>query len=167
MDAVAIGDVDEHCKRLKLNVLERWPGEPLDYRGPGKLIVWGGYHRMFEFYYVKYRLLRRGITLLGIQDYGDLGDVLDQFVKYLAQRDHETHRGGRSAFGWQWVDGKRVPVPEELRIADRVLLLRESGCSYREIVRRLEQDGMRTKEGKAIGITLIAGICRQKKEGQK
>lgn len=162
MDVVGIGNVAEFCKQRGLRVVEQWKGLPLEYHGKGKTIVWGGYRSMFEFYYTKYRLLCRGIALLSVQDYGDMGYVLDQFVAYIARRERERHGGGRAMFGWRYVNGEKVPVPQELVVADRVLLLRESGCSYREIEQKLRDEGRTTRTGTPVRASTIARICERR-----
>lgn len=160
MDVTGIGDVAEFCQKRGMTVTERYEGDPLLYRGPGKTIVWGGYHKMFEFYYVKFKLLRRGIGLLSVQDYGDMGAVLEQFVAYLARRERDA--AGRPPFGWRREEGGLVPVPEELRLADEILLLHSGGCSYREIAQRLRAEGKTRPDGVSVSVSTVTRVCKRK-----
>lgn len=165
MNVTGIGDVAEFCQKKHMTVTETWDGDPLLYQGRSKMIVWGGYHRMFEFYYVKFKLLRRGVGLLSVQDYGDMGYVLEQFVVYLAQR--EKGPGSRAPFGWHRERGELVPVPEELALADEILRLRGEGCSYREISRRLLAEGMLRPGGVSVSVGTIGRVCSRKELYQR
>lgn len=162
MDVVGIGEVGQFCARRGWRVREAWGGSPLEYRGSGECLVWGGYHPMFEFYYIKFRLLRRGVDLIPTQDYGDLGYVLDQFVSYAAKRDREGRRGGKVPFGWRSEGGELVPVPGELAAADEILLLRENGMSLRGIERWLAEHNRTTRDGRPVTVNVIRAVCAKK-----
>lgn len=55
---------------------------------------------------------------------------------------------GRAPYGWRWVDGELVEIPEQQRVLTLMRELRESGLTYAEICYHLNESNQLTKSNK-------------------
>lgn len=68
--------------------------------------------------------------------------------------------GGIDPYGFRSVDGVLQPIPEELEVIRIIHNLHQEGASLRAISRRLSEQGIRARGGKALHHALIARIVK-------
>ena len=150
MNVVAHGDVSAYCKEHGYVIVERYKGKLEDYRGRGLVIVTDNCADKNDYYYTKYRLLRRRVVLLSTHwEAAELSD----FVLYMNERDAEERRGkyrGRPRFG---------ETPEEALIRDRIYELRDAGWTLKRIA-----EEVRRPDGRTMGISTIQVILKNRGE---
>jgi len=79
----------------------------------------------------------------------------------LARKKEKGERiGGRPRYGWQVVDGKLIPEPEEQRAIRRMQELKGQGYSTREIVEALKREGIRTRKGTWFNQTQVVRVLK-------
>ena len=134
-DIIEHGDVSSFCKAHGLEVTGSYTGSLSEYVGErGTVLVSDADCGLFEFYRQKYRLIQMGVTLISARERGAAALILDEFVTYLTLGAQGKGRvGGRQPFGFRWVVDHRESIPEDVERARRVIALRESGLSLRQI----------------------------------
>ncbi len=129
MNVIAHGAVEDFCRERGMVIVGRHSGDLDCYYGDLRVLVTGEVLDKNEFYYLKYKLLRRGVTLISTRwDIADLND----FVLYLNERYRGNYHG-RPKFGFVVKDGVVLENPEKMALAKRILELRDSGKTLREI----------------------------------
>lgn len=134
MIVAAHGNVDAYCAAHGMTIGERYFGDVGEYAGRYLVLVTDNCEDLNDYYYLKYKLLRRKIELVSTH-WGD--DSVEDFVQYLAQREEEQRKNkycGRLNFGFRKVDGKIVENPQEMVVVRRIIALRDAGAKYKEIV---------------------------------
>lgn len=147
MKVVAHGDVDAYCEAHGMDITERHTGRLEDYSGHGLVVVTDNCADKNEYYWLKYKFLKRRIVLLSTHwEDRDLSD----FVDYMNTRDLETrrtHPGGRPLFGTR--------SEEEMAVVRRIFELRDAGVTMRKIA---EDPGVRYADGRKIPVSTIQVI---------
>ncbi len=161
------GQVDEYCSSQGYVVAQRYNGPPLEYDGAHSILVTDADMGLFEFYYTMWRLLFRGVTLVGTKDFGEAGKVLEKFVRYLVAQEllrrRRERKGGRQPYGFHWRDGQVLQVESEMEMVREVFRLRDQEHkSYREIAELLTERGYRTRGSREITISTVQGILRNR-----
>lgn len=152
MHVVAHGDVDVYCEKHNMQITERYEGKLENYTGPGLIIVTDNCSDINDFYCIKLKLMRKKITLVSTH-WED--KKLNDFIDYLKKSDKRSLHGGRLPFGFRRVRGEIVLNPEALKIARRIIELRDEGTTYREIT---EDPGVHHLDGRKMGISTIQVI---------
>ena len=147
----AHGDVDKFCGEHGLQITERYDGEITRYSGPCTVIVTAQRMDKNEYYYLKMTMLRRKIDVISV--YFCDKDLSD-FVEYMSRQRRKKY-GGRLPFGLRRVGGEVVKNPHEMAVVHRIVELRESGMSYREIV---EHEDVRHEDGRRLTLTMVRNI---------
>ena len=128
MYVAAHGDVSVYCDSHGMTIHENITGELTEYKGACRVVVTDVADKN-EFYYLKYILLRKKIELVSTR-FDDAS--LNSFVLYLNEKKNGSYLG-KLPFGFQRIDGVVIEKPEEMKIAQRILKLRDSGFVLREI----------------------------------
>ena len=111
-------------------VVERYHGEIEDYDGSCSVLYTGQELSKNEYYYLKYKLLRRKVEL--IHPYWNDED-LNEFVVYLNMRESERWPGGRLPYGFIRRNGVVLEDTEKMAMARRIIELHDEGLAYRVI----------------------------------
>ena len=85
-----------------------------------------------------------------------LGSINEFEVEVIRERIKDVKRNkrqngevyGRLQYGWDNVDGKLIKNDKEFSVIKRIKNLKSRGYSWRKISNRLNNDGIRSKEGK-------------------
>lgn len=85
-----------------------------------------------------------------------LGSINEFEVEVIRERIKDVKRNkkqngevyGRLQYGWDNVDGKLIKNDIEFSVIKRIKNLKSRGYSWRKISNRLNEDGIRSKEGK-------------------
>lgn len=85
-----------------------------------------------------------------------LGSINEFEVEVIRERIKDVKRNkkqngevyGRLQYGWDNVDGKLIKNDKEFSVIKRIKNLKSRGYSWRKISNRLNEDGIRSKEGK-------------------
>lgn len=157
MIVVAHGNVDEYCNAHGMVIGERITGDIEKYRGSYHIIVTDQELEKNEFYYLKYRMLRRKVELISVY-WEDID--FDEFVVYAAAQRQKS--GGRLRFGYRRrTDGGIEEDEANMAVVRRIFELRDAGATYKEIQR---DDGVHYPDGRRLGISTIQVIL-QNREG--
>ena len=70
-------------------------------------------------------------------------------------------------FGERTIGGLRIPHQTEQKIIQKILTLKTSGASFREIARVLNENGIPTKRGGQWSKTTVQDIYKREQEKQK
>lgn len=138
-----------------MHVVERYYGEIEDYDGSCSILYTDCKVSKNEYYYLKYKLLRRKIEL--IHAYWDDED-LNEFVVYLNMRESERWSGGRLPFGFVRRNGVVVEDAEKMALARWIIELHDEGLVYRVI---------REKIGGGMSISTIYRIVENRERYEK
>lgn len=159
MRVAAHGNVDEFCAERDFIIEERYEGELIDYAGKSMVLVTDGCDELNEYYYLKYVLFKRGVSL--VSTHWRNKDV-SAFVEYCLKQDEERRRGkraGRQPFGFQWDHGERVVNPATIGVARRIIALRDAGYTYRAIA---EDPEVRYPDGRKMSISTVQVILNNR-----
>lgn len=113
-----------------MHVVERYNGEIEDYNGSCSILYTAEDLSKNEYYYLKYRLLRRRVELL--HAYWD-DDGLNSFVVYLNRREGSGWHGGRLPYGFMRRGGVVVENEAKMALARKIIELHDAGVPYRMI----------------------------------
>lgn len=159
MIVAAHGNVEEYCEAHGLTIGERYTGKVEDYRGDYLILVTDNCEDQNDYYYLKYKLLRRKIELVSTH-WSDQG--VNDFVRYLSQREADARKkmySGRLSFGFKRKAGKIVEDPVAIEIARRIVRLRDAGKTYREIS---EDSDVGYPDGRKMSISTIQEILKNR-----
>lgn len=152
------GEVSEYCSKRGMIICETYEGELEQYAGSCRVLVTDQEMPEGRYYYLKSKLLVRGVELVSTR-YQDDPEVVQQFID-----DAESRRkryGVRQKFGYRKVDGVVVEDPEAMDVVRRVLELRDQNCSYRKI----QMDAkVRRADGRQLSVSTIMTICNNREE---
>lgn len=152
----AHGEVGEFCEKHDLVVCERYDGDIEAYNGSCRTLVTDQSMSQSEYYYIKDKLMRRGIDLISI-DHKDTHEMLE-FLGYVASRRKEKY-GGRQPFGYQKRNGVVVENGAMMYVARRIIELRDSGMTLREIQ---EFPEIHHADGRKISVSTIQQIIKNR-----
>lgn len=132
MIVAAHGNVDKYCEEHGMTIGERYVGAVEEYDGDRIVIVTDSLTDKNEYYYLKYKMLRRKKELVSI--YHD-DKEFSGFIVYLTAREAEVRKSlkQRLSFGFYREGGEIKISDEHLEVARRVIELRDSGLSYAKI----------------------------------
>jgi len=124
--------------------------------------------------------LQRGVELLSCTEGCLTNDnVEDEFLRFIRaglnqrerklislrtkqalmrKREKGERIGGRPAYGWKIIDGKRMQDPREQAAISRMKELRAAGYSTREITEAVRREGYRTRSGGYFGQTQVCRV---------
>lgn len=157
MIVCAHGDVAEYCSKNGMVICDTWDGDLESYSGSCKVLVTDQKMPEGRYYYLKNKLLIRGVELVSVL-YEDDPEVVRQFIA-----DAETRKiryGARQKFGYKKVAGVVVEDAEAMVVVRRILELRELGYSYRQI---REDSEVCHSDGRQISVSTIRQICENNK----
>lgn len=155
----AHGNVDAYCEAHGMVIAERYKGKLEDYRGGHLILVTDNCSDKHEYFYLKYLLLKRNVEL--ISTHWESRDIED-FVAYLTQRERENRKskfGGRLPFGFRRVGNETVEDPVTIKVARRIIELRDLGWTYKQIQ---EDDGVGYPDGRNMSISTIQVILKNR-----
>lgn len=163
MMVVGHGNVEEFCRNHDMTVCWYYNGELVNYDYVHPVIVTDRITDANEYYYVKYRLMKRGVTLISAVDFDT---NYENFIEYMSSRDKVCKRDrykrvGRAAFGFKKHNGKQTPIPEGIAMAQKIIRMKDAGYKYREII---EDEGVHYPDGRKIGISTIQVILRNRRK---
>ena len=150
------GNCTEYCKEKGLIPVEVWSGELSEYRGKHSMLITDADISKKEYYYVKCKLLEKGVVLLSTR-YEDDED-LTEYMEYFAARNKKI---GRQPFGLRVRDGKIVKIPREMEVVHRILELYDEGRSLRAIS---EDESVRRPDGRKLSIGMINNILNNRRK---
>lgn len=159
MRVAAHGDVEAYCKKRGMAIVERYDGKLDDYNGDCLILVTDNCRDKNEYYYLKYKLLKRKIELVSTH-WCDC--VIADFVAFMEQREREDRReksGGRLMFGFKREDSAIVEDPVAMATVRRIFELRDLGWKYREIA---EDDGVCYPDGGKLPLSTIQTILKNR-----
>ena len=161
MLVIAHGCVDEYCAAHKLTICGRYEGKLSDYNLKYPIVVTDSLKDKSEYYYMKYKFMKRGVVLVSIHDDDD--DYINNFINKLANSGHGKV-AGRAAFGFRWNGGVLEEHPEAIVIARRIIALRDMGYTYQKIQ---QDDGVHYLDGSKLSISTIQVILKNRKKYEK
>ena len=123
------GDVADYCNAHGMTIVEQYTGDLENYNGDCLVLVTDNCKDKNEYYYLKYKLMKRKITLLSTH-WCDC--AIADFVEYMAAQ-RGAKRGGRLMFGFKRENGEVVEDEVSMRIVRRIFEMRDQGKKYREI----------------------------------
>lgn len=82
-------------------------------------------------------------------------------MRYMAKNGQ--HTGGTPPLGYCVVDGKLSVCESEAEIVRRIFQEYADGMTYREIIARLNRDGLTTRSGKSFGTNSLHDLLKNKK----
>lgn len=157
MIVAAHGSVDLYCEARGMVIAERIEGDIEKYRGVCRVIVTDQKFEKNEFYYLKYRMLRRKVELISVY-FDDV--AFDEFVAYAANQRQKS--GGRLRFGYRRrPDGSIEEDESSMVVVRRIFELRDAGATYKEIQ---ADAGVHYPDGSRLSISTIQVIL-QNREG--
>lgn len=161
MMVCAHGNVSEFCEKRDMVICERYNGDLYSYDGGCPVLVTDQDMTESEYYYLKERLLRRGIDLVSVQ-YTDNPVVMD-FMAYAAKRRKENY-GGRQIFGYYRKNGEVIENPEMIAVVHKILELRDAGYTLRQI--QTDED-VHHPDGRKISISTIQQIIKNREKYER
>ena len=154
----AHGDVTSFCEKRDMVIVARYEGDLESYDGECPVVVTAKRMTEYEYYYLKGKLLARGVEL--ISNYHTDDCVLSGYAAYAGRRDAADRRkkyGGREKFGFR--DGKLTATGKA--VADRIFELRDKGYSYRLIS---ADEGVHHPDGRKLSISTIQIIIKNRED---
>lgn len=157
MYVVAHGNVDRYCADRGWTIAGRYEGALVDIKNmTPPVVVTDEALEKNEYYYLKYRLLKRGVELISVW-FGS-SETTD-FLVYLNQRESRRSDRGRVAFGFIRKGGAVVENPETIGVARRIVALRDAGWTYRQI---RDDDLVCYPDGRKMSISTIQVILKNR-----
>ena len=156
MRVVVHGDCDAYCMDRGWTIVRRYRWPLSQYDWPEPVIVTGAQMGKESYYRAKFKLMKRGYTLLSSL-YDD-----DGFAEYqYQQRKSKPHikSGGRICFGFTRTEAGEVVDPETMAVVQRIYKLRSEGKKYREI---RDDEKVCYPDGRTISISSIQVILTNK-----
>ncbi len=158
MIVCAHGNVREFCDKQDMVICDEYNGELSDYNGGCRVLVTDRHMTKNEYYYFKDILMRRGINLISTE-HEDTPEVLE-YLAYSAMRRKESY-GGRQPFGYQRKNGEVVENPAMMAVARKIIELRDSGMTLREIQ---SSPDIHHPDGRKISVSTIQQIIKNREK---
>lgn len=157
MMVCAHGDVAEFCAERGMVIFEKC--DDLEhYTGVSRIIVTDQEMSEYEYYYLKGKLLGRGVELVSTRHTDDT--LLAGFLAYQADRRKKNY-GGRQRFGYRKENGVVVPTKDGMDVVNRILELRDAGFTLRKIQ---EDKGVHHPDGRPISISTIQQLIKNREK---
>lgn len=129
MVVCAHGDVAAFCEAHEMQILDCYIGYLEDYKGSCAVVVTDQKMTRQEYDTLKCTLFGRGVELVSTEWTDD-----EVIVRLLhSQIDNRKKRGGRQMFGFAKRKGEIIEIPEKMAVARRIVELRDTGRTLREI----------------------------------
>ena len=155
MIVIAHGDVVEYCAAHGMTIVDKYVGELEEYDVRGTILVTAEQLEKHEYYYLKYKMLRRKVELICVHW---CDSEFREFVEYVAAR--ETGRYiGRLPFGFRRIGGETVADERGVAIARRIITMRDSGATYKAIQ---EDPDVHHLDGRRMSISTIQVILKNR-----
>ena len=154
------GEVADFCKKYNMKVLETYVGDLSDYNGNSPILVTDESMTRERYDLLKCELFARGVDLVSTQWLDD--DVVLRLIRGDIERRRK--RAGRQMFGFYRKNGVISENPAMIEVARRVIELRDSGLTYRDI---REAEGIRHPDGKKIAISTLGVIVKNREKYKK
>lgn len=123
------GEVAAFCEAHEMQILERCNGSLEDYKGSCPVVVTDQKMARQEYDTLKCTLFGRGVELVSTEWTDD-----ELIVRLLhSQIENRKKRGGRQMFGFAKRKGEIIEIPEKMAVARRIVELRDTGRTLREI----------------------------------
>jgi hypothetical protein len=154
----AHGDVKDFCESKDMLICSEYTGELADYHGGCRVLVTGQQMTKNEYYYYKDLLMRRGVELVSTE-HEDTPEMLE-YLFYSAERRKEKY-GGRQPFGYQRKNGVVIENAELIKVAGKIIEMRDRGATLREI---REFPEIRHLDGRKISVSTIQQIIKNREK---
>lgn len=161
MIVCANGDVAGFCEQRDMVICEQYEGNLEDYRGNCAVLVTDHEMTQNEYYYIKSKLLGRGVELVSTRYTDDA--VMTGFLAYMAERRRKTY-GGRQMFGFYRKNGEVLPREESLVVVRRIFELKDRGYTLRSI---REDSGVHHPDGRKLSISTIQQIIKNREKYER
>ena len=161
MRVCAHGEVAEFCREHDMLICEVWDGDIENYRGSCSVLVSDQSMSENEYYFLKSRLMARGVDLVSTHHKDD--ESMVGFLAYSNERDRRKY-ATRLPLGRRWSDGRVVEDAEGMAVVNRIFELRDDGATYRKI---REDELVRRPDGKMMSLSTIVNIVRNRKFYEK
>lgn len=148
MIVCAHGEVSEYCESRDMIIVERYTGDIENYSGDCCVLVTDREMSSGEYYYLKGKMLARGIELVSTR-YVDTENLALGVVKEVSAKRSR----GRRKFG----DGSDA----EMAVVRRIIELRDAGLRLREIA---EDEKVRRENGEKLSISTIQTILNNREK---
>ena len=151
----AHGNVSAYCKAHDMVIVEEYSGAIEEYSGTARVMVTDKEMAQAEYYILKGKMLARGVELVSIHYTDDalIADVL----AYTSKRRKKY--GGRQKFGFYVRGGELKSRAESIRVARKILEMRDQGCTLKEIS---ETEGICHPDGRPLSISTIYSIIEDR-----
>ena len=162
----AHGDVAEFCKEHGMTVVDHYVGEITDYTGDVRVIVTDREMCAQEFYYLRLVMWGKNYDVRSIH-YPILDEKLNEFLEYVGLQEQKRRKeryGGRQPFGYQLRNGERVENPAMMAVARRIIEMKDSGATLREIK---GDEGVHHPDGRDISLSTIQQIIKNREKYEK
>lgn len=89
-------------------------------------------------------------------------ESISENAKWAIQKSFQKGIGNtkRRTFGYHWVDGKQVVIPEEAEAVKRIFSNFLAGISHMKTAEELNRDGIRSIHGNPMSVSAIGNILR-------
>lgn len=155
MVVCAHGDVAAFCEAHEMQILDCYIGYLEDYKGSCAVVVTDQKMTRQEYDTLKCTLFGRGVELVSTEWTDD-----EVIVRLLhSQIDNRKKRGGRQMFGFMKKNGQIVENPAQIRVARKVIEMRDAGCKLREIK---DDKGVCHPDGTPLSLSTIQVIIRNR-----
>jgi DNA invertase Pin-like site-specific DNA recombinase len=136
------------------------------------------------YYYYKMLLSKKGIELISVaEDFGEFGTftgILEAFILFVAEQERYNitkrtstgravkasqggYSGGRAPYGYDVMQGKLIVNQEAAAVVRYIFALKDSGETFRGIVKKLADEGRVSRTGKPLGIGSLQAIIDNRK----
>lgn len=160
MVVCAHGDVSDFCIIREMEILEQYSGDLSDYRGNCPVIVTDQRMTRQEYDSLKCTLFGRGVELVSTEWTDD--EVILRLLHNQIQ--NRGKRGGRQTFGFMKKNGQIVEIPKLMYVARRIIELRDSGMTLKEIQNFPEIHHL---DYKKISVSTIQQIIKNREKYEK
>lgn len=161
MVVCAHGDVVGFCEAHEMQILEKYIGDISEYhRGNCSVIVTDQAMTREEYDDLKCTLFGRGVELVSTKWTDD--EVILRLLRQTVEL--RKKRGGRQMFGYCKRRGMIVEIPEKIAVARRIIELRDSGVTLREIQ---DDPGCRNLDGTELSMSTIQTIIKNREVYEK
>lgn len=155
------GDVDAFCEAHEMQILESYFGDIGDYyKSNCAVIVTDQEMTRQEYDSLKCTLFSRGVELVSTKWTDD-----EAILRMLqCQIQNRKKRGGKQIFGYTKKNGLITEIPEMIAVARKVLKMRDSGFTLKEISGDKE---IRYPDGRKISVSTIQQIIKNREKYEK
>lgn len=160
MVVCAHGDVSRFCEEHEMEILEKYEGDLLNYNGKCLVIVTDQKMTREEYESLKCKVFGHGYELVSV-DWTDDAIILALLRQTIANR---KKRGGRQMFGFTKKNGEITEIPRLMYVARRIIELRDSGMTLKEIQNFPEIHHL---DYKKISVSTIQQIIKNREKYEK